>query len=87
VKLYDPTDVAVAQQGIAVTVSQEWSGNKPNTPILYYQTQSSTVAVIVTTDSKGEATIILSGQKGVGSSTLTASSSGLSDGSVVVVLT
>jgi hypothetical protein len=87
VKLFDQNDAAVAQQGITVTVSQTWSGNKPNTPILHYQTQSSTTAVIVTTDSKGEATIILSGQKSAGSSTLTASSSGLSDGSVVVVLT
>jgi hypothetical protein len=87
VKLYDQNDAAVAQQGITVTVSQTWSGNKPNTPVLYYQTQSSATAVIVTTDSKGEATIILSGQKGAGSSTLTASSSGLSGGSTVVVLT
>ena len=84
VQLLDQNDVPVSQSGVVISLTRTWTGNKP--PLLVYQTQSGST-VIVTTDSNGKAIVALAGKGGTGTTTISASASGLSTGSTQVTLT
>jgi len=84
VQLVDIDGQPVAQRGITVAVVVSWSG-KGKAPILTYEEQSGFL-VTVTTNSDGRAAATLKAMGGTGTATITASATGLSEGSTVVVV-
>ena len=86
VQLKDASNQSVTQSGITITVTiSSWTGTQSKKPTLTYAEQSG-YSVIATTDSKGQAIIILTARGAVGKATIMASASGLTSGSTEVTI-
>jgi len=86
VRLKDTNNQNIAQSEITITVTiSSWTGTQSKKPTLTYAEQSG-YSVIATTDSKGQAIIILTAGGAAGKATITASASGLTSGNTEVTI-